>query len=118
MAACRLRLSLLAPLLAYALHITAAADAPTGGSPLVANPASIWVAAPGAAPPAAWFKPAAGPKPSAEESRAEAEKLGLRPGHAVKNTTPSNSTGTMPSKPRWPTDVTENHPKVENVIRH
>ncbi|CAL8461996.1 g1527 [Coccomyxa elongata] len=92
MAACRLRLSLLALLLAYALHITAAADTPTGDSPLVANPASIWVAAPGAAPPAAWFKPAAGPKPSAEESRAEAEKLGLRPAHPLNNTRASNST--------------------------
>ncbi|EIE25045.1 hypothetical protein COCSUDRAFT_46570 [Coccomyxa subellipsoidea C-169] len=51
-------------------------------SPLIANPASVWFAAPGPAPDA-WAKPGAAPKQAntpetAAKSQAEASKLGLR----------------------------------------
>ncbi|BDA41280.1 probable major extracellular endoglucanase at C-terminar half [Coccomyxa sp. Obi] len=111
MAACRLRLSLIALLLASLLHITAAADATSVDSPLVANPPSIWSATPDAAPPAASFKPAPGPKPTPEESWAEAERLGLGPGHSPTNTAASNSTAAWdavagaPSPSTWSTQA-------------
>lgn len=51
-------------------------------SPLIANPASVWFAAPGPAPDT-WAKPGAAPKQAntpetAAKSQAEASKLGLR----------------------------------------